>query len=64
MIATHHIKVNGNWYSAGEEIPEETSSVTIEAEKVNLDPVVTEINEEPKKAEAPKKTTTKRRNSK
>lgn len=25
MIATHHIKVNGRWYNAGDELPEAAS---------------------------------------
>lgn len=52
MIATHNIKVNGRWYAAGEEVPEEKE------QKVEKKPAkVTEEHEVPKveeKAEAEK----------
>ena len=51
MIATHHIKVNGRWYSAGEEVPEETVQEEI--------PV--QVQEQETAEAAPKKTTTSRR---
>jgi len=56
MIATHNIKVNGMWYSAGQEIPE--AKRTRQAAK----PVV--VSEEPKaEASVEAKTETKARSS-
>lgn len=49
MIATHNIKVNGKWYKAGEEIPEEKKEVLKQKEEA-----VPEVKEEPIPAEEQK----------
>jgi len=65
MIATHNIKVNGRWYSAGEEIPERpvhTRTFPMKKEAAQEEKPVKAPEKEPEKAEdAPKKTTTSRR---
>ena len=48
MIATHNIKVNGRWYAAGEEIPEEKER------KAEKKPV--KVAEEPEVPQAEEKT--------
>lgn len=58
MIATHNIKVNGRWYAAGEEVPEQKSENVKVAETVREESVKEEpIQEEAPKAEKPKTTT-------
>lgn len=65
MIATHNIKVNGNWIRAGEEygghdvkeIPKEAPDAVKEAEAVPA-------AQDEKKAEAKPKTTTRRKATK
>lgn len=52
MIATHNIKVNGRWYAAGEEVPEEKEQkVEKKPAKVTEEPEVPKAEE---KAEAEK----------
>lgn len=67
MIATHNIKVNGRWYSAGDEIPEPVKqkkpveAKKPEPEKAGTPEVKTEtVVEEPLKP----KTATRRKASK
>ena len=58
MIADHNIKVNGRWYAAGEEVPEQKPEKVKVAESVREESVKEEpIQEEAPKAEKPKTTT-------
>ena len=71
MVATHNIKVNGRWYRAGQEIPEEKTSGAVkkaikEGQAVELkveEPAVAEQAKE-EVAEAPKRTSNRRKTTK
>lgn len=66
MVATHNVKVNGRWYRAGQEIPEEKASVA-EEKSVKADPVIELKAEEPAKEEvmeAPKRASSRRKTTK
>ena len=64
MIATHNIKVNGRWYSAGEEVPETKESGIPVQEPAEVKAPAAEVKEEPVKAEPTPKTSNRRRNAK
>ena len=48
MIATHNIKVNGEWYTAGQEIPETKEQLEMELPKAEVE---IPVKEEPASAE-------------
>ena len=71
MIATHNVKVNGRWYSAGEEIPEEKPvKAETKAEEPKAEQPVAEQetlfsvqDEEPKETPKPKTSASRRKTS-
>lgn len=48
MIATHNIKVNGKWYSAGQEVPEPEEKKTAEEVTASTEAVNTPEVESPR----------------
>ena len=64
MIATHHVNVDGQWYDAGQEIPEEKREKSVQ---VTADEIVKAVNapeaEPAAVEEAPKPRTASRRKS-
>lgn len=65
MKATHNIKLNGRWYAAGEELPEEPKAPAKAPEVKKEAPaeIVPEIPAEPEKTEEPAKEEPKPRNA-
>jgi len=62
MIADHNIKVNGRWYAAGEEVPEQKPEKVKATEPVREESVKEEpIQEEAPKAETKPKTAARRK---
>ena len=62
MIATHNIKVNGRWYAAGNEVPDQQQVI---AEAVAIPEKEEPVEEKPVKEEQkPKNTAQRRRTSK
>lgn len=64
MIATYNIKVNGRWYAAGEEVPDQQQVIE---EVVNIHETEESVKEKPAKEETdqkPRTGTTRRRTAK
>lgn len=64
MIATYNIKVNGRWYAAGEEVPDQQQVIE---EVVNIPETEKPVKEKPAKEETDQKPmtgTTRRRTAK
>ena len=70
MIATHNIKVNGRWYAAGQEVPEQKQDTreAVKAQKAKAEEPVAEVPEvkpvETEQEDKPKTTTTRRKTNK
>ena len=61
MIATHNVKVNGRWYAAGEEVPDQQQVI---AEAVQIPAKEESAEEKPVEQEAKPKTAARRKASK
>ena len=62
MIATHNIKVNGQWYRAGEELPaEEPKKAEKPVEEIPAETAPATEAEKPKEAPKPRATSTRRK---